>query len=280
MNGLYSVVVVSAAVGAAVGLGLGLLLREGPEPAAEPIPSIAAPAAEASHPDLLRLREALDAERRARIDQAEQIDLLWQELADLRASEPGESESDASVSVAPDSRTAPGGPLDSTLKWFDSAALLEHGFDALDADRIRERFEASELDELYLRDRATREGWINSARFRDQRRELRAQLIEDLGEDDYDWMLYAAGRYNRVRVDGLLRDSPAADAGLQIGDVILRYAGTRILDQRQLSRETTRGQAGETVAIDALRNDEVVRLYAPRGPLGIRTGAARGIPLD
>jgi membrane-associated protease RseP (regulator of RpoE activity) len=276
MNELRIVVVLSAAVGAVVGFGLGLLLGDGPANPAAPSTSPAATSArESTSPELSRLREELAIAREAQVEQGEQIELLWEEFAELHR---GESEVPVRISSEP--AAAPGPASESAREWFDASILGDHGFEPADADRIREAFEATELEELYLRDLATRENWLNSSRFREQRRELRAQLLEDLGEEDYDWMLYAAGRNNRVRVDDLLRNSPAADAGLEAGDLILRYAGKQILHRRQLITETTRGKASETVAVDALRGDEILRFYVPRGPLGIRTGSTREVPGD
>ncbi len=276
MNELRIVVVLSAAVGAVVGFGLGLLLGDGPaNPAAPSTSSAATSAPESTSPELSRVLEELAIAREAQVEQGEQIELLWEELAELHR-----GESEVPVRISPEPAEAAGPPSESAREWFDASLLRGHGFELADADRIREAFEAAELEELYLRDLATRENWLNSSRFREQRRELRAQLLEDLGEEDYDWMLYAAGRSNRVRVDDLLRNSPAADAGLEAGDLILRYAGKQILHRRQLITETTRGKASETVAVDALRGDEILRFYVPRGPLGIRTGSTREVPRD
>ena len=105
-------------------------------------------------------------------------------------------------------------------------------------------FEESELAVLYLRDQATREGWAGTPRFMQSLYELRSGLREKLGDESFDWLLYATQRNNRVAARSVLATGPAAHAGLRSGDLILRYDGRTIFRGGELQRATTQGEAG------------------------------------
>jgi len=155
---------------------------------------------------------------------------------------------------------------------FDREALLAAGFDPRDVDAFRARLDAIQLAQLELRDRAAREGWAGSSRHLRESRELAAELAdtrEDFGDELYDWMLYTTGRPNRVRVSDVMRGSAAEEAGLARGDVFLSYAGSRVFAAQDLREGTTRGAAGETTPVEVVRDDELVRVLVPRGPLGV-----------
>ena len=74
---------------------------------------------------------------------------------------------------------------------------------------------------------------------------------------------------NRVIVRGVLRASPAMEAGVLPGDVLVRYDGRRIFNRFELKLATTEGKAGSTVALDLVRAGEPLRIYTARGPLGV-----------
>jgi S1-C subfamily serine protease len=95
---------------------------------------------------------------------------------------------------------------------------------------------------------------------------------ERYGEDTYDWFLYAAGRSNRVKVEGVLGGSAAADAGFRSGDVIVSYDGERIFKPGALVQGTLGGRLGDHVDVEVMRGGELVSLRVPRGPLGVRLG--------
>jgi len=80
-------------------------------------------------------------------------------------------------------------------------------------------------------------------------------------------------------VDSVFGQSAAGEAGLEPGDVIVRYADARVFNGRELRDATIEGQAGELVALDYERDGESRRVYVPRGPIGITgTGASvRGL---
>lgn len=165
--------------------------------------------------------------------------------------------------------------------WFDDAALAEAGLDAEEIEELRAPFEETELARLFLEDRARREGWSGSERYREALTALRertTQLRERLGDERYDWYRYATGQTNRIRVRDVLARSPAAKAGLEAGDLIVRYDDRPVFEPRELRRGIARGRADEQVPLDILRGSEDLRLWLPRGPLGIQLRAERVLP--
>jgi hypothetical protein len=151
---------------------------------------------------------------------------------------------------------------------FDERKLEAFGLAPGEAERLRERFEQAQMDELYLRDQAAREGWLRRPRFQMARHRLQRELREEVGDESYDLMLYASGEPNRVQLAYLLDPSPGRAAGLQDGDVLLRYDGRRIFTGQELQNATRSARRGSQVAVDVLRGGEEIRVYLPAGPVG------------
>ena len=257
--------------GALLGAVLVVTLRGDPE-LAPPGPRIsaraAAPSADAA---LHELREQLAAQQtlgRALQAEVAQLRSRVQELGE-RMGDAGELDRDEPSVEAGQNEPPP---------WFDSTQLLDLGVAPVDVARVRERFDSHQLDILYLRDQAAREGWHNKPRFANELRGLRIELAEELGEEDTDLLLWASGQNNRVMLSSLLGGSPALEAGLQNGDVVLAYDGRMILRPRELQRATRAGEAGQQIALDVLRDGEELRFYLPRGPLGTQLQPTRRPP--
>ncbi len=149
--------------------------------------------------------------------------------------------------------------------------LLSAGFDPFVVSEIETIRNDLQLQRLELRDRATREGWVSSDEFRQAFRELNggSRLRETLGDEDYDRLLLAEGRDNRIRIDSVIDNSAANSAGIQDGDVIYRYADDRIFTFRDLRSATAAGEKDEPVTVQVLRDGTLVDLVIPRGPLGV-----------
>ncbi len=62
----------------------------------------------------------------------------------------------------------------------------------------------------------------------------RTSIRDEIGDEAYDRYLAALDHPNRVAVDEVLLESPAAAAGLQAGDVVRRYADARIFAPNEL----------------------------------------------
>ncbi len=164
---------------------------------------------------------------------------------------------------------------------IDEAQLLAAGFDAERAAMLAQRLNQGEMERLYLRDRAIREGWIGTDRYTQAVRDLDGgldALRRELDEQSYDRLLFAMGQPNRVAVQAVIGSSPAQQIGLQAGDIILRYDGKRLFNGNELRTATTEGQSGTSVPLEVLRDGQRLVFYVARGPLGVRLGAASARP--
>ena len=156
--------------------------------------------------------------------------------------------------------------------------LLNSGFDPFTVDEIQSIRNEAQLQRLDLRDRATREGWVNSDRFRELFRELNRdnRLRAALGDENYEKLLLAEGRNNRVRIDSVIANSAAEIAGIESGDVLLRYADDRIFTFGDLRAATTAGERDEPVSVSVVRNGDTLDFVVPRGPLGVTISGVVG----
>ena len=62
------------------------------------------------------------------------------------------------------------------------------------------------------------------------------------------------------------------------GDLILSYGDQQLFDWGELKAATTEGERGEYVNVTIMRNGELMNLWVPRGPLGVRLGSMRVKP--
>jgi membrane-associated protease RseP (regulator of RpoE activity) len=183
--------------------------------------------------------------------------------------------------VAPAGAPANASPIDDGTLSAMERALSAAGLDAATVADVKRRQDESTMAEIYLRDRAAREGWLDSPRFAAELAAIQAQhtpLRSEIGDEAYDRYLFALGQSNRVRVEDVLQPSPAAQAGLQPGDLIMRYGETRLFAPSELVDETRSGTAGEAVPLEILRNGTRLEVEVPRGPLGLRIAAAQAAP--
>ena len=227
--------------------------------------------------DLNQLQQQLQQERQQRETLEKQVAQLSDQVKKLSShlnlamNVSGNEEQDNR-----EDKTASTGPRNVPQRisgWVDAKRLTEAGMTQEQANSITQLYENVEMDKLYLRDRAQREGWMASDRFRDEMDKLDERtrnLRNELGEQAYDALLYATGRPNRVYVDGTLGNSPAAQAGIKKGDAILRYADKPIYSWFDLREATTEGDASEMVAVEIQRGNKQMEVYVKRGPLGIR----------
>jgi len=160
------------------------------------------------------------------------------------------------------------------MGFFDAERLVAAGFRREDVTRLRARLDEIQLKRLYLRDQATREGWIGTPRFAQESRALFGELVglrTEFDEPLYDWVLYSTGHPNRVAVREVISGSAGAAAGLLRGDVIVRYDDQLMLSPSELRDATSQGRAGELVELEVQREGEStpLRIFVPRGPIGI-----------
>ena len=159
-----------------------------------------------------------------------------------------------------------GAPVNAQIgKRFDESALLATGMEPDEARWLHQRYDAYQLELLYVIDNAQRAG----VRPGSELLRLEAELRAELGEEVYDGLLYAQGKTNRVVVSDVFMRSPAEEADIRERDVVLRYDGGRVFTPQELRRATKGGVAGESVPVELLRGGVLIRLFVARGPLGI-----------
>jgi S1-C subfamily serine protease len=106
--------------------------------------------------------------------------------------------------------------------------------------------------------------------------DVQRALRSELGDAEYERYLKATGRPTEVQIMDVLASSSAERSGLQPGDQVVSYAGTRVYDMRELNALTREGGAGESVTMEVRRNGQTVQVQVPRGPLGVSGGGMRG----
>ena len=268
------------ALAAAAGIGVGVMLGQ-QSATSESVP-VAAGQAEAANAgdsaasrdtaapavvlDLTELQRSQQDEIRARRALEKKLDHLVRRVAEMGAA----MEASPGTVAADDAATN-----DSEVTgqaWFDEQALIEGGMDSAQASQLKAYFEQLEMERLYLRDQAAREGW-DRARLRDEFRQLddkEESLRDQLGESAYDAYLYASGQSNRIAVTSVLASAQAGQAGIEAGDHILRYDNQRVYNWRDLRTATTSGDISDVVEVEVDRDGETLQFYLARGPLGIR----------
>ncbi len=165
------------------------------------------------------------------------------------------------------------------LSMVDS--LVFAGVDTVSAEDITRRINESELKRLELRDKAIREEYIRTKRYRDELRSIRADntsVRDEVGDEFFDRYLYASGQANRVGITSVMAGSEAERAGIERGDQILSYDDQRMFGYNELRTATTQGNRGEYVDIRIVRNGSEVVMSIPRGPLGVRLTSIRVDP--
>ncbi len=236
--------------------------------------------------ELLTAKLAEEADHRRHLEQ--RLESLATELGAVRRSHEtphaGASQPESGA-VTPAPPATSGGTADpaSAREAVTSMerALVAAGIDATTANEITRRRDEISLSEIYLRDQAAREGWLDTPEFAAKMAEIeqqRTSVRDEIGDEAYDRYLAALDQPNRVAVNEVMLESPAAMAGVQAGDVVLRYADTRIFSPGELVTATRGGTAGEAVQMEIIRQGQRFEIQVPRGPLGMTIAASRGAP--
>lgn len=223
---------------------------------------------------LEKLRTQLDVESAERQTLAQEVAGLRTQLATLNA---GPMTVAASNTANPQ---AAGNAAPTTTAEFVKS-LVELGVPNDTARELKTRLDKTELKRLYVRDQAVREGWFRSDRYRDEIAKLDGEsdnLRRDVGDETYDKLLYATGQDNRLVVQRVMDGSAAADAGLQSNDIILSYDTKRIFDWGELRQTMAQGDAGKLITLAVKRDDKVIEVSLPRGPLGVELDTSRVRP--
>jgi hypothetical protein len=228
------------------------------------------------------LRAELTGARERGRELAAQVAWLQAQLArigqDAASADEATAAAEAAAGEAPESDTAPGEQPEPRESWFDARELRDLGLPETEVARLQSLFNEYEMERVELLHQAEREGWADKRRLWDEMVQFQVGLREEIGDEDYDLMLYATGRKNRVVMGELLDDSPAERYGFEAGDVVVGYDGQKVYHGRELRRATAQGERGDWVTVDVLREGEFVRVRAQRGPLGVKLRPARILP--
>ncbi len=261
----------------AAGAALALYLRGGPASAPE-IPDFQPQAGASAEVRIADLEQALAAQ----IDRSRTLEARIAELERQRgesgvaARTPPPAPDPDRIAQLRERLGTEGGPPDAaTLRERQRERRLERmvdaGFTRERAEWIERRTEELEYQAMQAQYEAQRSGRPGQAGM-DVQRALRAEL----GDEDYERYLRGTGRPTEVQVLDVLASSAAERAGLQPGDQVLSYAGTRVFDMRELNALSREGNPGETVVMEVRRNGRTEQLVVPRGVLGMSGGAMRG----
>ncbi len=208
-------------------------------------------------------RKWLEADLAGLKDNLEILEQRLDELAE-RKSEPGDSS-----------------PRVDRSRQINPATFVAAGFSQDEAESLTARWGQQQMDLLYLRDQASREGWLNTPRYAQAMREIRnatGSMREEVGLDTYDRFLFAAGLSNRVVLNSVINSSPAQTIGLQPDDIILAYNGNRILSIRDLQAATKAGELDVPVVIEVDRGGQLMEFEIARGPIGVTLSTRRVEP--
>lgn len=158
--------------------------------------------------------------------------------------------------------------LPRTLSEARKRRLVSAGFAEEEASWLLKNESDVQLQTLYSDHEARRttlQNDQNQARTSSAADQLRAKI----GDEYYERYLKANNRSTSVSVGSILESSPGEIAGLQTGDRIVRYAGERVFNVRDLNNLTVQGTVGESILLEVERNGTPVQLTIPRGPVGI-----------
>ena len=249
----------------------------GAEPPSAPAPVAARQPEAPAEPEAPALRAALEAERARNAELEAQVAWLQDRVEELAAAAlPAAAPGAAADADAAPSAAAPAGAAETP--WFRGETLLEAGAPADEVERLQAIASQALMQNVELSHRATREGWFRSPRYWTAVAREEERLRGEIGDADYDLVLWATGRPNRVVIADLLPDAPGRRAGLRPGDVVVRYGGTAVFRGDDLRAAAAAGSPGEWIEVEVMRNGERVRVDTPRGPIGARLAAARVRP--
>lgn len=152
--------------------------------------------------------------------------------------------------------------------------LIDGGFSEDEARRILQKESEAEYRAMQMAWEAQRSGERVDllASLNDPQAILRAEL----GDSDYARLLEAQGQPTSVQITRVLDGSPGNEAGLQPGDQLISYDGSRVFSVADLREQTMQGEPGEDVVIEIDRDGVRMQLSVPRGPVGI-TGSGANI---
>ena len=214
------------------------------------------------------LEDKLLAEVKIRHDLERRLTELEKQLSDKQKIEQT-SDADASVKGLP-------GDADVSTRLKDDTLLEDLRISRTTIKQIQQRFDKSKMELVSLRDRAAREGWIDTDRYNNEligHFDPSGSIRDEFGDDAYDSYLYAVGKPNRVQIKRVYDNAEASSAGIQTGDVLLRYGSERLFSMRDLRLASMGGETGQPVLVELLHEGSRVFVTVPQGPIGVELEA-------
>jgi hypothetical protein len=264
-------------------VAVALFARE-PQPQS-PVPQTADPAhyfdqSAATGERIRALEAAVAEERNARLLLEEELQALYSEIEALRGGESGpmsDEEMEAREEAArrelerAQERARRRQP---TADQSRIERLTEHGFAPDRAEWLIRRESALGMEALRARYEARMAGEPidPSAPALSAPSMLRAEI----GDAEYEQYRLANGWPTVVEISNILESSPAQQAGLQAGDQIVSYNGTRVFDVGELNRFTMGSEPGGSVIVDIVRDGVPMQVVMPSGPIGVSISGRRG----
>ena len=221
------------------------------------------------------LEAAVAEERNARQLLEEELQILYAEIESLSEQREQQGEQRAADAVATRERIVElRQQRDARDAQSETTRLVDAGFAPDRAEWILQRESQLQMEAMQARFDARRSG--EPADPYDAAFNPGAALRAEIGDLEYEQYLRANNRPTSVPIRGVLESSPGQAAGLQRGDTIVSYGGTRVFDVGDLNRQTMTGQAGESVIVDIVRDGVPMQVVLPRGPIGVTTGRFPG----
>ncbi len=272
-------IVIAVAISLVAGLAVGAFFINAPQPVT-PVVSSVDPAdyfdqTAATETRIRALEVAVAEERNARQLLEDELQILYAEIERLNSAR---AETD-------EERVAEVRENQERLEEFRrrradvtdegrTTRLINAGFTAERADWILQRESELLMESMQARFDARRAGEPLDPF--DASLDPNSALRTEIGDAQYEQYLQANNRSTAVSVGNVLESSPGQRAGLQPGDQIISYDGTRVFDVSDLNRQTMLGEPGESVVVDITRDGIPMQVVMPRGPIGVSTDRRRG----
>ncbi len=181
--------------------------------------------------------------------------------------------------------TATSSPAADAVNWLEAAradlmvddespdqrqAMIDAGFAPARADWIADRLAALQMDALQQRLRDP--DATGPTDYLDSRLASRRALREEIGDFEYEQYLSATGQSTTIAVTGVLPDSPAQQAGLEVGDEIVDYGGVRVFNMVELADRAQSADPQRPVVVNIMRDGAPMQMVLPGGALGVTGG--------
>ncbi len=232
---------------------------------------------------LQALERTVAAERDARQVLEEQILLLLEEIDRIGANRPATLPGDVPEGIGERERVAAQREARRASAIIQRAgdtrdeqlgSLMAAGFSPSQAAEIIDRSSELQWEAMRARFEAQNEGRPFNWAGLDTNPNWR--LRQELGDADYERYLRAIGQPTTVVVQSVMESSPASRIGLQPGDQVLAYNGTRVFDPGELRGLTGSGAVGGSVVVEILRDGNRMQLAVPSGPMGVTVNGVPG----